>query len=150
MVKGYEEDEAGKLLVAEGNPVEYIAAGGFISNATDLLKWNNLLYSGKLVKFSTLKLMETRYATRKHPIFDHIEYGYGLLFKDGEENIQIGAFGYVPGFPSANYYYPQTGLNLTVLGNIGANLDDFKMTFKTHTDLMDLVKNESAVESVKK
>lgn len=142
LVKGYEEDETGKLLVAEGNPVEYIAAGGFISNAIDLLKWNKLLYAGKLVKLSSLKIMETRYATRKHPIFDTIAYGYGLLFKDGAQNIQIGAFGYVPGFPSANYYYPQTGLHLIVLENIGANLNDFKMTFKTHTDLMDLIKSE--------
>lgn len=141
LVKGYEEDEIGNLLIAKGNPVKYIAAGGFISNAEDMLKWNYLLYSRTLVKLSTLDLMKTRYTTRKHPIFDNIEYGYGLLFKDGEQDVQIGAFGYVPGFPSANYYYPQKGLNLIVLENIGANLNDFKMTFKTHTDLMDLVKN---------
>lgn len=142
LVKGYEEDEAGNLIIADGNPVKYIAGGGFISNAEDMLKWNYLLYSGQLVKVSTLELMKTRYATRKHPVFDKIEYGYGLLFKDGEKNVQIGAFGYAPGFPSANYHYPQTGLNLIVLENIGANLDDFKITFKTHTDLMDFIKNE--------
>ncbi|MFC6267434.1 serine hydrolase domain-containing protein [Frigoriflavimonas asaccharolytica] len=144
LVNGYEESEAGKLLIAEGNPVKYIAAGGFISNAEDLLKWNNLLYSGKIVKLSTLKLMETRYATRVHPIFDKIEYGYGLIFKNGDQEIQIGAFGYSPGFPSANYYYPQTNLHLIVLENIGANLADFKITFKTHTELMRLLKNESS------
>ncbi len=142
LVNGYEEDDAKKLLIAEGNPVKYIAAGGFISNVEDLLKWNTLLYSGKLVKKSTLNLMETRYATRIHPIFEKIEYGYGLIFKDGEQQIQIGAFGYAPGFPSANYFYPQTDMNLIVLENIGAKLDDFKMTFKTHTGLMNLIKNE--------
>ncbi|GAA5042796.1 D-alanyl-D-alanine carboxypeptidase [Marivirga lumbricoides] len=143
LVNGYEEDETGELIIAAGNPVKYVAAGGFISNAEDLLKWNNLLYSGKLVKPRTLKLMETRYETRIHPIFDKIEYGYGLLFKDGEQQIQIGAFGYVPGFPTANYYYPQTDLNLIILENVGANLDDFKMTFKTHTELMNLIKKQT-------
>lgn len=142
LVNGYEEDETGKILIAEGNPVKYIAAGGFISNVEDLLTWNILLHSGKLVKPSTLDLMKTQYATRVHPILDKLEYGYGLVFKDGERNIQIGAFGYAPGFPSASYFYPQTDLNLIILGNIGVNLDDFKVTFKTQTDLMNLIKIE--------
>lgn len=141
LVKGYEEDKPGKFLIAEGNPVKYIGAGGFISNVEDLFRWNILLHSGKLIKPSTLNLMKARYATRIHRIFDKIEYGYGLVFKDGEHNVQIGAFGYVPGFPSASYYYPQTGLNLIVLENIGKNLEDFKITFKTHTDLMSIIKN---------
>ncbi len=142
LVKGYEEDENGKLVYATGNPVKYIAGGGFISNAEDVLKWHRLLYSGKLVKNTTLNMMKTRYATRNHPIFDKIEYGYGLLFLDGEQNTQIGAFGYAPGFPSAAFYYPQTNMNLIVLENIGYNLNDFKKTFKTHTDLMKLIKNQ--------
>ena len=142
LVKGYEEDKNGKLVHAEGNPVKYIAAGGFISNVEDILKWNKLLYSGKLVKPSTLDLMRTRYATRIHPIFDKIEYGYGLLFKDKQQNLEIGAFGYSPGFPSAEYYYPQTNMNLIVLENIAVHLDDFKQTFKVHTDLMELIKNK--------
>ncbi|WP_193813341.1 serine hydrolase domain-containing protein [Kaistella flava (ex Peng et al. 2021)] len=141
LVKGYEENKNGKLIYAEGNPVKYIAAGGLISNVEDILKWNKLLYSGKLVKSTTLDLMRTRFATRVHPIFDEIEYGYGLLFKDKQQNIEIGAFGYSPGFPSAAYYYPQTNMNLIVLENIGVHLDDFKQTFKVHTDLMDLIKN---------
>ncbi|AZA98291.1 class A beta-lactamase-related serine hydrolase [Chryseobacterium joostei] len=142
LVKGYEEDENGKLIYATGNPVKYIAGGGFISNAEDVLKWYRLLYSGKLVKTTTLDMMKTRYATRNHPVFDKIEYGYGLLFLDGEQNTQIGAFGYAPGFPSAAYYYPKTHINLIVLENIGYNLDDFKKTFKTHTDLMKFIKKE--------
>lgn len=141
LVKGYEEDKNGKLLYAEGNPVKYIAAGGFISSVDDLLKWNTLLYCGKLVKPSTLELMRTRYATRVHPIFDKIEYGYGLLFKDKQQNFEIGAFGYSPGFPSAAYYYPQTNMNLIVLENIAVHLNDFKQTFKVHTDVMELIKN---------
>lgn len=141
LVKGYEEAENGKLEFVNSLD-NYAAAGAFISTAADLNNWNELLYSGKLVDDSTLLLMQTRYATRLHPIFDKIEYGYGLLFKDGENNIQIGAFGYAPGFVSACYHYPQSNMNLIVLENTARKLNDFKETFRVHTELMELIKTQ--------
>ena len=84
--------------------------------------------------------MNTRYATRIHPIFNTVEYGYGLLFKDGENDIQIGALGYAPGFVSACYYYPQTKMNLIILENTAFVPNDIKKTFKAHIELMNLVK----------
>ncbi|MCH7408944.1 beta-lactamase family protein [Belliella sp. DSM 111904] len=146
LVKSYEENELRELILAEGNPVEYVAAGGFISNVDDLLKWNILLHSGKILNPTFMELMKTRYATRVHPILETLEYGYGLIFKENEENIQIGAFGYSPGYASANYYYPKTKKHLIILGNVAISLDDFKMTFKTHTDLMNLIKDEQPLE----
>ncbi|MCT4637446.1 MAG: beta-lactamase family protein [Bacteroidales bacterium] len=140
LVKGYEESENGELEYCTNSLKNYVPAGSFISNAEDLSKWNVLLYSGKLVNEKTLALMRTRYATRLHPIFDKIEYGYGLLFKDGESNTEIGAFGYSPGFVSACYHYPQTDMNLIVLENTARELDDFKETFRVHTELMELIK----------
>lgn len=140
LVKGYEENQNGVLEFATNSLDNYVAAGAFISNVDDLRLWNELLYSGKLVSPEVLNLMKTRYATRIHPIFEEIEYGYGLLFKEGEENAQIGAFGYAPGFASSNYFYPQSGINLIVLENTARNLDDFKQTFIVHTELMKLVK----------
>jgi D-alanyl-D-alanine carboxypeptidase len=142
LVKGYEESQAGELEYVINSLENYASAGSFISNASDLNIWNQLLHSGKLVKKETLELMSKRYTTRIHPVFDEIEYGYGLLFKEGEENIEIGSFGYAPGFVSACYYYPQSGINLIVLENTARNLSDFKLTFKTQTDLMDLMKKE--------
>lgn len=143
LVKGYEENENGVLEFTPNSLSNYTAAGAFISNVADLNKWNHLLYSGKLVKKETLKLMETKYATRIHPVFDTIDYGYGLLFKDGEQNLQIGALGYAPGFVSACYFYPQTNMNLIILENTGNHLDDFKKTFKVHTEIMALVKKQT-------
>lgn len=143
LVKGYEETENGKLEFVTNSLENYAAAGSFISNAEDLNNWNDLLYSGKLVNEKTMVLMETRYATRLHPIFDKIEYGYGLLFKDGENNKQIGAFGYAPGFVSACYHYPQTNMNLIVLENTARKLDNFKETFFVHTELMELIKKRT-------
>ena len=143
LVIGYEESENGKLEYCINSLYNYVPAGSFISNAEDLNKWNELLYSGKLVNEKTLELMKTRYATRLHPIFDKIEYGYGLLFKDGENDIQIGAFGYAPGFVSACYHYPQTNMNLIVLENTARKLDNFKETFRVHTELMELIKKRT-------
>lgn len=84
LVKGYEESEIRELEYVTNSLENFAAAGSFISNAADLNIWNHLLYSGKLVKKRTLDLMSTGYATRIHPVFNEIEYGYGLLFKEGE------------------------------------------------------------------
>ncbi len=143
LVKGYEELESGELEYAVNSLDNYVAAGSFISTVEDLNKWNELLYSGELVEEETLQLMKTRFATRTHPIFDTVEYGYGLLFKDGESDIQIGALGYAPGFVSACYHYPKANMNLIVLENTARNLHDFRLTFEVHTRLMKLTKDES-------
>lgn len=143
LVKGYEENENGILVYTTNSLDNYVPAGSFISNVADLKKWNENLYSGKLVTKETLKLMTTKYATRIHPIFETVEYGYGLLFKDGEQNVQIGALGYAPGFVSACYYYPQENMNLVILENTANNLDDFKKTFEVHTVIMELIKKRT-------
>ncbi|MCH2044053.1 MAG: beta-lactamase family protein [Saprospiraceae bacterium] len=141
LVKGYEENDSAELEYSPYSLENYVAAGSFISTANDLIKWNYLLHSNQLVKPETLELMKTRQATRSHPIFGEVEYGYGLLFKKEEQNTEIGALGYAPGFVSAAYYYPKSTLNLIVLENTARDLSDFQKTFKTHTDLMQLVKH---------
>jgi len=143
LVKGYEENEKGVLEFTPNSLYNYVAAGSFISNVEDLNKWNQLLYAGKLVKKETLELMETKYATRVHPIFDTIEYGYGLLFKEKEQKLEIGALGYAPGFVSACYFYPTLNMNLIVLENTANNLEDFKQTFKVSTEIMELIKKQT-------
>lgn len=143
LVKAYEVDESGALTFARNSLDNYAAAGSFISSATDLRIWNYKLQTGRIVKPETLALMSTNFATRIHPIFERIQYGYGLLFKEGEQNIQIGALGYAPGFASACYFYPEGKLNLVVLGNVAYALSDFKLTFKVHTELMELTKDYS-------
>lgn len=143
LVKGYEEDESAEFIFSENSLYNYAAAGSLISTATDLAAWNEALYGGKLITQASLALMKTRYATRIHPIFDTVEYGYGLLFKEGEENLQIGALGYAPGFVSASYYYPRSGLNVIVLENVAKSLDNFTETFRIHTLIMEKAKRYS-------
>lgn len=142
LVKGYIKNQQGILEFAENSLYNYPAAGSLISNAKDLNRWNQLLHTGQLINKESLKLMKTRYATRNHPIFNTVEYGYGLLYKNDEQNIQIGALGYAPGFVSASYYYPKNNMSLIVLENIAKDLNDFKKTFKVHTEIMKLIKNQ--------
>ncbi len=138
LVKGYNQSKS-ELVFQTKSLRNFAAAGSFISNAYDLLKWNVLIHSGKLVNQESLKLMKTRYATRNHPIFGEIEYGYGLLFKKSQTDIQIGALGFASGFVSASYYYPKSNLNLVVLENVTRNLYDFPKTFKHHLYFMKLI-----------
>lgn len=146
LVKGYEADEQGKLVYASNSLENYAAAGSFISTAEDLWTWNRKLYSGELVSEHSLDVMRTKYASRIHPIFDSIDYGYGLLFRDGWQGLEIGALGYAPGFASASYYYPQLDWHLVVLENTAYQLSDFKHTFKVHTALMEILRNRGTVE----
>lgn len=138
--KGYTEDQNKKLVFTNNSLDNYPAAGSIISTISDLQKWNQLLYNEKLITKKSLALMKTAYATRLHPIFESVEYGYGILFLKGEENIQIGALGYAPGFVSANFYYPKSKYHVIILQNTATNLDNFKETFKVHLKIMDLVK----------
>lgn len=141
LVKGYTLKD-GNYVFETNTFYNYVPAGGFVSNAQDLIKWNNLLHSGHIVSKKTLQLMSTKYATRKHPIFGEVDYGYGLIFSKDEAHIEIGALGYAPGFASASYYYPQSKVNLIVLSNAINSTNGFKQVFKVHNELMDLVKKD--------
>lgn len=140
-VKGYEEDENQILQYTDASLQNFVAAGGFISTAPDLVKWNMALHGRQLLSDSSMRLMSTPYATRQHPVFGEIEYGYGLLFKKGEEKIQIGALGYAPGFASSSYYFPTTNSQVIVLSNMVRGIEDFKKVFTVHTELMRSVSN---------
>lgn len=140
LVKGYVE-ENGQLVFETNSLGNYVPAGSFISNAYDLKLWNQLLFGGKFLKPESLEMMKRRYATRIHPIYDEVEYGYGLLYKKGEVNIQIGALGYSPGFVSASYIFPEKDINVIVLENVAMDLDDFKKTFAVHLDILKTIKN---------
>lgn len=141
LVKGYEENEAGTMVFSDASFENYVAAGGFVSTAKDLARWNTLLHSGRLVTDETFALMKTPFATRNHPVFDEVKYGYGLLFKAGEEDYQIGALGYTPGFASASYYYPKSKSQIVVLSNAVKQLEDFKSVFKVHRAIINIGAN---------
>jgi len=143
LVQSYFEDETGKL-VPEYDKTKYVPAGGFISNAEDLLIWNNNLYHNKLLNSETYKMMITPVpnAVRNHPIFGITEYGYGITIDEKDGAFRLGQTGYAPGYVCMSFYYPEQDINVIVLENTAYNLNDLKKTFSYHTKVLEIIKDE--------
>lgn len=143
LVQSYFEDENGKL-VPEIEKTEYIPAGGFISNAEDLLIWNNNLYHAKLLNSDTYKMMinPVPNAVRNHPIFGITEYGYGVTIDEKDGAIRLGQTGYVPGYVSMSFYYPEQDINVIVLQNTVYDSNNLQKTFSYHTSILNVIKDE--------
>ncbi|PWJ59063.1 CubicO group peptidase (beta-lactamase class C family) [Dyadobacter jejuensis] len=141
LVKAYTTAEDGSAHLETNSLMYDVAAGGFVSTAQDLLQWTRLLQTGRLIKEASLQKMIRPYALRNHPVLGALNYGYGLTFLPGEESVQVGAFGYVPGFASACFYYPEGKYTLVVLENVAKTPERFKNTFSIHTKAMEIVKH---------
>lgn len=144
LVKGYTENENGKIEFETETFQNYAAAGSFISTVNDLNLWNSLFYSGKLLKRKTMKLVQTKQngAVRDHPVFGVTEYGYGITVDTKENVLQLGQTGFAPGFISMNFYFPKTKTSVIVLENIAYETDNLKQTFYYHTEILKIVRNE--------
>jgi len=144
LVKGYTENENGKIEFETETFQNYVAAGSFISTVEDLNIWNNYFYSGKLLKRKTMKMVETKQngSVRDHPIFGITEYGYGITVDTKENILQFGQTGFAPGFISMNFYFPKTKTSVIVLENIAFETDDLKKTFYYHTEILKIIRNE--------
>lgn len=121
----------------------YPAAGCFISTVEDLVRWNECLYGGKILKKKTLKLMQTQHqgAVRNHPLFGETHYGYGITIRNEKEILQLGQTGFTPGFVSMNYYYPETKTSLIILSNAVYGEGDLKKAFEYHLKVLELFRN---------
>ena len=144
LVKGYIENNEGKLEYTDKSIDQYPAAGAFISSAEDLILWNQLFFEGQLFKKNTFGYMTTKQdnAIRNHPIFGITEYGYGITVNDNDGIIQWGQTGYAPGFASMNFYFPQKKISVIVLENVIYDANDIKKTFHYHVQILNLVRDE--------
>lgn len=91
------------------------AAGGLLSTATDLLKWNLALMDGKILKPESLKLM-----TEARKLADGSDSGYGgglfvSVDAGGVESWEHG--GATSGFLAENLMIPATRSAIVVLSN---------------------------------
>jgi CubicO group peptidase (beta-lactamase class C family) len=91
--------------------------GGIISNAADLAKWGNALFTGKATSKSVLDMM----LNSIYPTPDEFgnKLGYGLKntpFISGSYDF-IGHNGSAPGYRSAMFFQPEKKLTLVVLTN---------------------------------
>jgi CubicO group peptidase (beta-lactamase class C family) len=142
LVTCYTQSTDSSINIETASFRNYVPAGSFISTASDLAKWNQLLYNGSLLESSTLALMTKYQSTRQHPIFGEIDYGYGLTFKKGESSSQIGALGFAPGFVSSNFYFPKDKRTVVILENIVYGLPNFQKVFDDHVNLLKAIKEQ--------
>ncbi|MBW1654601.1 serine hydrolase [Flavobacterium quisquiliarum] len=90
------------------------AAGELISNAEDLLKWNEGLYSYKILKKETLEKAFVPFKLKDGSL---TEYGYGWILKNvnGIKSIEHG--GAITGFLTNEIYYPEEKVFVVALFN---------------------------------
>lgn len=91
------------------------ASGGIQSTVDDLLKWNQALKSGKLLKPETLQLAFTAPRLtdgRTSP------YGMGWYVEELQGSVALRHGGLLPGYASETLYLPQEDVYVVVLLNV--------------------------------
>jgi CubicO group peptidase (beta-lactamase class C family) len=107
---GYVLGPKGQSNASYVNMTIPFSAGGLYSTTEDLLKWQQSLAAGKVVKTASFERMTT-------PVKSG--YGYGLNIattKDGRKMIAHG--GGIEGFNTYLVYFPDDKLTVAVLGNV--------------------------------
>lgn len=93
-------------------------AGALYSTVEDLHKWNEALFSGKVLQEKSLKAALTPVVLNNGKKPDHVSYGYGWMLGDyrGQDIIEHG--GGLHGFISQLAYYPDENVTVALLTNI--------------------------------
>lgn len=105
--KGYEPAELEPTNLLYG-------AGDLVSNVDDLLKWHMVLYTGKLIKKSTLRIA-TQPSILKNG--ERINYGYGFYTKEVVDESTVEHSGSTDGYQSDMVYLPKRDLLFITLFN---------------------------------
>jgi len=95
------------------------AAGAMCSTVVDLGRWNRALATGKVVSPESYKLMTTPTGAATTA-----KYGFGLGRDTMATHTVISHGGGIPGFITANAYFPDEDISITVLTNSGAARSD--------------------------
>jgi CubicO group peptidase (beta-lactamase class C family) len=100
---------------------ELNVAGGIISTIKDCIKWNNALYSGKIIPKSLVDLMLIQHTpTIPLPTYhglDKIWYGYGMEVYYDYQKICYQHTGGCPGYQSRLIYLPVYNTTIVHLSN---------------------------------
>jgi CubicO group peptidase (beta-lactamase class C family) len=110
--KGYDKTPSGwrnAMYISMEGPY---AAGAMISNVEDLKRWNDALFSHKIISNASLQKMTTAY-------MEH--YGYGIGVDTFQNHLRIGHSGGIPGFLSYLAYFPKEDITVVALSNTGGN-----------------------------
>ena len=112
---GYEKEKGG-LVNRDPDLTDVFSAGAITSTILDLIKWNSMLESGKLVKSSSLETMWSPYKLNSGSLYS---YGFGWRLDDYKGVRCIGHSGSTSGFSSSIQKFPDQRLTIIVLTNSG-------------------------------
>lgn len=152
MINGYTwSDDAFKLVdfndlgFTKEEWIDFIPAGGIISNLNDLNIWDTKLHNGKILKSESYKAMTN---SDIPDFFDALSdeklvYGYGIDISDKPiKYIGHGGTGF--GFVSIKFYVPEKDLDIIVLENVYNH--DIRVNYHFEKEIRKIVLNSSLVE----
>jgi CubicO group peptidase (beta-lactamase class C family) len=90
------------------------AAGGLYSTVEDFYRWDQALYTDKLIPKKLRDMMFTPFAMPKK---GGLGYGYGWGIGDEENHLLVSHEGAINGFQSGIYRYPNDKIVIIILGN---------------------------------
>ena len=137
----------GRVLHVVAGPVnaDYVnmtvpfGAGGLYSTTHDLLKWEQGLFGGKLLKPESLAKMTT-------PFKDN--YGFGLVIQTTRGLKNIWHNGGIQGFTASLAYYPDSKTTVAILSNFNSGAPDemlFKLGAVAHGQAVVLTSKRKAI-----
>lgn len=132
-----------EIGMTEQQWIDFVPAGGIISNLKDLNIWDTKLHNGKILKPETYKLMTNYTITAQHDAFgnEKIGYGYGLRISDKTPVKYMGHGGKGLGFVSIKFYIPNKDVDVIVLENQYSV--DSKLHYYFESKIREIVLNSS-------
>lgn len=143
LVKSYTLSKNNERNLVEKFPFEQNLFPGshLIVTASDLVKWNENLHGGKLLKNENYQKMINYSIKNKHELFseNEIGYGYGLRINDEVEGKEFGHTGFSPaaGFTAVNLYYPSKKLSVIVLENVAT--ENFDIAYYYESEIRKII-----------
>lgn len=92
-------------------------AGNMYATAHDLFKWNDALFSGKILSQNFLKTAHIPARLNNGEKPEEIDYGFGWMMSESRGKKVIGHSGGLHGFLSNLAYYPELNATIVVLSN---------------------------------
>lgn len=111
---GYANEEGKMKLSMDWDMTRAGGAGNMYSTVTDLLKWNNFVFSGKAVRADLLEKAHTQLTLNDGSNYPY-GYGWGVGAFRGVE--QIAHSGGLHGFLTWLAYYPEIDVTVAVTSN---------------------------------
>lgn len=114
------DDEEGTALAEEFEPTRAYSAGAMYSTVEDLLRWDQALYTDRLLPQRVLERMWT-------PVREHYGLGWGIrtLSRATATHRQVMHGGRVPGFIAGLFRFPDDRVTIIVLSNVlSTNVED--------------------------